>query len=289
MTYKPVEKIERVLIIDDNDQNRLILKHMLHKWNIETDEAADGVEALRMMQSRTDYDVAIVDYNMPGMNGLELIAEIRKQKLSVPGSQAIVMYTSSEDPDVVKGCQELKVNYRVEKPIKMKELHQVLSSVCEVAEAPVQTAEKHEAPPLPTAPAEAAPAAKGPVILIAEDNTINMTLIRYMLQKLYPACILHEAGNGQEAIEMYPKCQPDIVLMDMQMPIMDGLNATRNIRKLEAELNRRSAIIALTANAMAGERENCLNAGMDEYLTKPLQQKVLVETINAFWQPAENQ
>ena len=289
MTYKPVEKIERVLIIDDNDQNRLILKHMLHKWNIKTDEAADGVEALRMMQSRTDYDVAIVDYNMPGMNGLELIAEIRKQKLSVPGRQAIVMYTSSEDPDVVKGCQELKVNYRVEKPIKMKELHQVLSSVCEVADAPVQAAEKHEAPPLPTAPAEAAPAAKGPVILIAEDNTINMTLIRYMLQKLYPACILHEAGNGQEAIEMYPKCQPDIVLMDMQMPIMDGLNATRNIRKLEAELNRRSAIIALTANAMAGERENCLNAGMDEYLTKPLQQKVLVETINAFWQTAENQ
>jgi PAS domain S-box-containing protein len=288
VTYKPIEKIERVLIIDDNDQNRLILKHMLQKWNIKTDEAANGEEALRMLQSRTDYDVAIVDYNMPGMNGLELIAEIRKQQLSVPGRQAIVMYTSSEDPDVVKGCQELKVNFRVEKPIKMKELHQVLSSICEVAEAPVQAPEKYETPPLPATTANTVPAAKGPVILVAEDNTINMTLIRYMLQKLYPACILHEAGNGREAIEMYSKCQPDIVLMDMQMPIMDGLNATRNIRKLEAELNKRSAIIALTANAMAGERENCLKAGMDDYLTKPIQQKMLVETLNAFWQPGEN-
>ncbi|MCU0375274.1 MAG: response regulator, partial [Chitinophagaceae bacterium] len=249
---------------------------------------ADGLEALRLMQSRTDYDVAIVDYNMPGMNGLELIAEIRKQKLSVPGRQAIVMYTSSEDPDVVKGCQELKVNYRVEKPIKMKELYQVLSSVCEVTETPEQMPERHEIPQPPDQQTETI-TAKGPVILIAEDNAINMTLIRYMLQKLYPACVLHEAGNGQEALDMYQHCNPDIVLMDMQMPIMDGLDATRNIRRLEAQLNTRCAIIALTANAMTGERENCLNAGMDEYLTKPLQQKVLVETINAFWQPSASQ
>lgn len=283
LAYKPVEKIERVLVIDDNDQNRMILKHMLKKWNIETDEAADGVEALRMMQSRTDYDVAIVDYNMPGMNGLELIAEIRKQKLSVPGRQAIVMYTSSEDPAVVKGCQELKVNYRVEKPIKMKELYQVLSSVCEVTEALEAPANLGQ-PPLPVQK-EVAITEKGPVILIAEDNAINMTLIKYMLQKLYPACVLHEAGNGQIALERYRDCLPDIVLMDMQMPVMDGLDATRNIRKLEAELGKKSTIIALTANAMTGERENCLKAGMDEYLTKPLQQKVLVETINSFWQP----
>jgi CheY-like chemotaxis protein len=116
-------------------------------------------------------------------------------------------------------------------------------------------------------------------VLIAEDNTINMALVKFILAKILPDALPIEAVNGVEAVNKYRVYMPDLVLMDMQMPEMDGLEATRTIRQMEQELDRRVPILALTANAMSGERENCLNAGMDDYLTKPLQQKLLTDML----------
>lgn len=277
--YRSVEAIRKVLIIDDNEKNRIILRHMLEHWGIETDEASHGMEALQKLKNKKDYNVIIVDYNMPEINGIQVIERIRKEHLSDPNEQAIIMYTSSEDPEVVKGCQELGVKYRVEKPIKMKELHRILSRVFE--EDP-QVMDKNKELGPNHLNDEKPEKGKGLNILIAEDNTINMALIKYLMSKILPDSHMIEAVDGVEAVRKYVKYLPDLVLMDMQMPHKDGLAATREIRLVESEINRKVPIIALTANAMAGERENCLRAGMDDYLTKPLQQKLLDDVIHRY-------
>lgn len=278
-TYRSVEAIRKVLIIDDNEKNRIILRHMLEHWGIETEEAAHGQEALQKLKNKKDYNVIIVDYNMPELNGIQVIERIRKEHLSDPNEQAIIMYTSSEDPEVIKGCHELGVKYRVEKPIKMKELHRILSRIFE--EDP-QVMDKNKELGLNHLADENVERGKGLNILIAEDNTINMALIKYLMSKILPNSNMIEALDGVEAVRKYVKYLPDLVLMDMQMPHKDGLAATREIRLVESEINRKVPIIALTANAMAGERENCLNAGMDDYLTKPLQQKLLEDLIHHY-------
>jgi len=277
--YRSVEAIRKVLIIDDNEKNRIILRHMLEHWGIETEEAAHGLEALQKLKNKKDYNVIIVDYNMPEINGIQVIERIRKEHLSDPNEQAIIMYTSSEDPEVIKGCQKLGVKYRVEKPIKMKELHRILSRVFE--EDPQVMDKNKDLGPIHL-PDETIEKRKGINILIAEDNTINMALIKYLMSKILPNSNMIEAEDGVEAVRKYVKYLPDLVLMDMQMPHKDGLAATREIRWVESELNRKVPIIALTANAMAGERENCLNAGMDDYLTKPLQLKLLEDLIHRY-------
>ncbi len=274
--YKSVEAIRKVLIIDDNEKNRIILKHMLHEWGIESEEAEHGAEALEKLKNHTDYNVIIVDYNMPDINGIQVIQKIRDNHLADPKDQAIIMYTSSEDPEVIRGCQALGVKYRVEKPIKMKELHRILSRVFE--EDP-QVLEKNKAIADENKEEDAIEWHGDLKVLIAEDNTINMALIKYLMHKILPDCTIIEALDGVEAVKRYCKYLPDLVLMDMQMPHKDGLAATREIRLIEEELGRKIPILALTANAMQGERENCIEAGMDDYLTKPIQQKLLMAMI----------
>lgn len=276
-TYRPVTSISNVLIIDDNEKNRVILRHMINQWGLTTTEAADGYEALERIKEEKEYSVIIVDYNMPGINGLEVIQRIREEHLSDPEKQAIVMYTSSDDPEVVRGCQKLGVRYRVEKPVKMKELYRILSKAFMHERQgaglalPVGSIDDNKEQQIAHS--------GGLKVLIAEDNTINMALVKFILAKILPDALPIEAVNGVEAVSKYRVYMPDLVLMDMQMPEMDGLEATRTIRQMEQELDRRVPILALTANAMSGERENCLNAGMDDYLTKPLQQKLLADML----------
>ncbi|MEM0518011.1 response regulator [Aequorivita flava] len=250
--------IKSVLIVDDNENNRKILKRMLEIKNIQVKEAESGLKALLVMLENPEFDVIIMDYHMPIMDGIETIQKIKGLKPSAQELPFIVLYSSSDDDKLQAACDELEVSSRLVKPIRMKQMYQTLSRIKnnEAAKAPVI----EEKPTQPTI--------CDLKILVAEDNDVNMHLTRLYLKSIVPNAIIVEATNGAEAVEKYKKEFPDFVLMDVQMPKMNGLEAARKIRAAEVQME--VPIIALTAGSLPGEKEKCLNAGMTDFLTKPL-------------------
>ena len=249
----------RALVVDDNATNREILVHQTSSWAMSARATGDPEEALGWIRSGERFDVALLDMQMPGMDGATL-AE-RLQETEAGRALPIVILTS-----LGKRLEDTRpgVAYAayLTKPIRPSELHDTLvtvlaghpGAVLVRAESPVarvdDMAERH---PLR--------------ILVAEDNAVNQQLVTLMLRRLgYRADL---AGNGAEAVEAIRRQRYDLVLMDVQMPEMDGLEATRRICAATAPADR-PRIIAMTANAMAGDREECLQAGMDDYLAKPL-------------------
>lgn len=259
-----LEEIKKVLIVDDNENNRKILRRMLEIKNIEVEEAESGLKALLIMIDRPEFDVVIMDYHMPVMDGIETIRKIKGLAPSQPCKQPfIVLYSSSDDDQLQKACDELEIASRLVKPIRMKQMYHILSGLKNLA------AEK------PIIPNEeiVASTSLDLKILVAEDNEVNMQLIKLFLQSHVPNAIVIEAINGEEAVEKYMQETPDIVLMDVQMPTMNGLDATRKIRATEVQVE--VPIIALTAGSLPGEKEKCIQAGMTDFLTKPLLKQTL--------------
>ena len=256
--------IKKVLIVDDNANNRKILRRMLEIKKIEVEEAESGMKALMLMMDHPEFDVVIMDYHMPVMDGLETIRKIKRLKPYKEHCQPfVVLYSSSDDDQLQQACDELKVKNRLVKPIRMKQMYQVLARLKDTP------AEKSPAVP-ETAPAIAAPEMK---ILVAEDNEVNMYLTKIFIKSLIPEAVVIEANNGIDAVEKFYTESPDIVFMDVQMPKMNGLDATVKIRA--AEENMEVPIIALTAGSLPGEREKCIQAGMTDFLTKPLLKQTL--------------
>jgi two-component system, sensor histidine kinase and response regulator len=288
----------RVLIVDDNESNRIILHHLVTGWGMLDDQAQDAASAMALIEQQArngvSYDVAIVDMLMPGKDGLEFAKDM---KVHPVGSLIrLVILTSL----IQKGHAELarQAGYAayLTKPTRHDQLSNCLRTVLGlpelVCEATVTTVPA-PAPPLITRHtlAETGSAAR---ILVAEDNLINQKLTVRMLEKLgYQSDVV---GNGQEALAALAKVSYAMILMDCQMPVMDGLAATTEIRRRETldvkretpdEIRttlhavdasrftndappRHIPIVALTANAMSGDRDRCLAAGMDDYLTKPV-------------------
>ncbi|GGW30194.1 PAS domain-containing hybrid sensor histidine kinase/response regulator [Arenibacter certesii] len=259
-----LEDIKRVLIVDDNENTRKILRRMLEIKNIEVEEADSGLKALLIMMDQPNFDVIIMDYHMPVMDGIETIGKIKglapSQSCEIP---FIVLYNSSDDDQLQAACDELEVESRLVKPIRMRQMYQTLSGLKNLAVVQPIIAKNEISEP-------SCPHLK---ILIAEDNEINMQLTKLFLQGLVPNAAVVEALNGAEAVEKYTQEKPDIVLMDVQMPITNGLEATRQIRASEDEVE--VPIIALTAGSLPGEKERCLDAGMTDFLAKPLLQQSL--------------
>ncbi len=259
-----LHEIKNVLIVDDNANNRKILRRMLEIKHIHVEEADSGLEAILVMRDHPEFDVVIMDYHMPIMDGLETIRKIKSLHPAQKEEQPfIILYSSSDDENLQKACDELQVENRLVKPIRMKQMYEVLSNL------------KKQREHLPIAPAAEVTSNHIPElkILIAEDNEVNMYLTKIFLSNLLPKAKVIEAGNGEEAVEYYQQEHPDIVLMDVQMPKMDGLDATRKIRALEK--NVEVPIIALTAGSLPGEKEKCAGAGMNDFLTKPLLRQTL--------------
>ena len=264
----------RVLIVDDNATNRLILHHQITAWSMVDDAAADGVQALEMLHAAArrgePYHLAILDLNMPGMNGLELARAIKAD----PGISEVrlIMLTSMGACASAQEAREAGIIAYLTKPVRQSHLLNCLVALM-----------RNTAP----GPPQVVPAAsciKFPgKVLLAEDNLVNQEVTRAMLEGC--GCQVESAFNGTEVLAAMGRTRYDIILMDCQMPQLDGYETTRIIRKQEAAGDQpRNVIIAVTAHAMEGDRETCLAAGMDDYLGKPFTQEELQHTL-ARWLP----
>jgi PAS domain S-box-containing protein len=264
--------IKKVLIVDDNENNRKILKRMLERKNIEVEECDSGLKALLLTMDKPEFDVIIMDYHMPVMDGIETIRKMRSIVPAAPHvAPYIVLYSSSDDSNLQDACDELEIENRLVKPIRMKHMYQVLSTL--------KNAEKKKLEQIKIMATEVS---KYKIkILIAEDNAINMLLTKTYLKDILPQALIIEAKDGTEAVEQYHKESPDLILMDIQMPQLNGIEATNKIRAMENNIE--IPIIALTAGSLPGEKEKCLQAGMSDFLTKPLLKQTLCDMIQKWF------
>lgn len=273
LQWDNLEKLQKVLIVDDNANNRHILKEMLAIKSIATDEAENGIQALDFLKEGRKYDLVLMDYHMPYMDGLESIKHIRKLPDYTPEKQDILLLCSSSDnQEIIDACKTYSVKQRLMKPIGLSNLFNALSQLDSLHAGENLTP---EAPPWLSA--------EEINIMIVEDNPVNMMLARTIVKGLLPQAKLLEAENGKVAVDLFKLNWVDIILMDVQMPIMSGYEATRLIREHENG-KMKTPIIALTAGTVKGERDKCLEAGMNDYITKPIVkgalEKALQEWLN---------
>lgn len=274
--FNNIDAIKRALIVDDNDNNRTILNQMLLLKNIKSDEAKNGFEALQFLAEGEHYDVILIDYHMPYMDGIETIKKVR-QSFSASHEELpiILLHSSAEDSNLQAECQELMVNQRLIKPVKMQDIYHALSRLHFKTIEPLITAQSSEI-------SHMADAVK---ILIVEDNEINMFLIKVILERIIPDALLLEAKNGLEGIDSFLKNNPDLVFLDIQMPEMNGYEVVIRIRELED--SRHTPVIALTAGNVKGEREKCLQVGMDDFLVKPVVENTIFQILNKWLNRSE--
>jgi len=262
---------KHVLIVDDHETNRRILEHHTRGWNMQSTSIADPGLALASLRETYEnggnVDIAILDMMMPGMDGLELAKAIKQDPLI--GPIKLIMLTSMGQRLSPASLQIAGLEACLIKPVREKELRTCLSrlmgQVVEVDSTTVTSVPKPAA--MTPIIAAASPAAASNIkILVAEDNIVNQKLAIGLLKKLGHSAVI--VNNGLEALNAQEKDCYDIILMDCQMPEMDGYEATRELRKRTDKSP--VGIIAMTANAMEGDREKCLAAGMDDYLSKPV-------------------
>ncbi len=275
---KTYEDIQNCLVIDDNENNLLILEHLLVSRGIKPVTVNNGHKALEIIRDKKSFDVIIVDYHMPEMDGLETIRYIREQLKLTPDKQPIILlHSSSDDAKIHKECKELGVYLKLAKPVKIEELDKILSRINE--KGPDLGISRQKSMEYDNYQSEETLSL---TILIADDNDMNRLLAKSVLLENFPDAKIIEAENGKEAVDKTIRHEPDIVFMDIQMPIMNGNEATLKIRQSRVEKRKHIPIIGLTAGAMKKEREKSLNAGMDEFLTKPLEPFRIKNAIHRF-------
>ncbi|ARM30189.1 response regulator [Prosthecochloris sp. HL-130-GSB] len=262
-----------VLIVDDNRTNREILTVLLRSWDMHTEEAPDGAVALKMLEehehSNKPFDIAIIDMQMPGMDGITLGRDIQSGKPD--SAPRMIMMSSMTRQDLPETAGKSGFAALLHKPVQPQGLKKVMCSLI---------AHKHHEPvgSLP-------PEKKGDKrfdlrkarILLVEDNQVNQQVAILMLKKL--GLRADTAANGREALDALGSLPYDLVLMDVQMPVMDGLETTRVIRRGYREIRPDIPIIAMTAHAMESDRKKCLAAGMDDYISKPVNYNTLAELL----------
>jgi signal transduction histidine kinase/DNA-binding response OmpR family regulator len=256
----------RVLVVDDNATNRRVLDRMLSRWGMRPDTVSGSDEALAALGSAHEqgnpYRLILTDMHMPGTNGFGLIEEIRRrEEWAAP---TILMLTSAGYSGDILRCQQLGVTAYLLKPIRQSELREAIVRVV----AQKQTQPELTLPSKQSALAVSEQAGVGLDILVAEDNPVNQKLAIRLLQKRGHRIALAE--NGQEVLGLLERQTFDLILMDVQMPVMDGVDTTIEVRRREHKTGQHIPIYAVTANAMKGDREHYLDVGMDGYLAKPL-------------------
>ncbi len=262
----------RVLVVDDNVTNRCILEALLKSWRMASVSVADGQSALaethQAVNAQQPFDVILLDANMPEMDGFEVAETIRQ----TPGLSdvTILMLTSTQYPGEAARCRELGLGAYLVKPIRPSDLFDAIVTVLgfTVCDAPRQES---------TAPTRVPREGQSLRILLAEDNAVNQKLAVRLLEKAGHR--VTAAWNGNEVLERLEEDTFDLILMDVQMPEKDGLEATAAIRQQEQATGEHIPIIAMTAHALKGDRERCLDAGMDAYLAKPARRQDLLTII----------
>ncbi len=261
----------RVLAVDDNDSNRQILDQMLRSWQMIPTLAASGPEALAALQVAEQggppFGLVLVDARMPDMDGFALVERVIADRERA--RLAIMMLSSGDQRGDLARCRELGIAVHVTKPVKQSELLDAIATTLGVA---VSTPDR-----VMPSPMTMTTSGRTYDVLVAEDNPVNQTLAVALLGKRGHRVTV--VATGQLAVEAMKRQSFDLVLMDVQMPVLDGLSATRIIRDLERVGGGHTPIIAMTARAMSGDRELCLASGMDGYVTKPIHALALFETI----------
>jgi|HubBroStandDraft_6_1064221.scaffolds.fasta_scaffold00923_13 PAS domain S-box-containing protein len=278
-TIAPPELLRgvKVLVVDDNRTNRRILEGMLLRWHMKPTPVDCAAAALAQLSSALEagepYPLILTDMHMPEMDGFALIEQIRQRpELS---AATIMMLTSAGHRGDAARCQELGVAAYLLKPIRQSELREAVARV-------LGAREQEGAIPLITRFSLQETREPGAClrVLLAEDNLVNQRLAVRLLEKRGHRVVV--ASTGLEALEALEKESFDLVLMDVQMPEMDGLEATATIREKEKSSGLHQAVVALTAHAMKGDREKCLAAGMDGYLTKPIRPQELDQLLETY-------
>nr|MBI1230855.1 PAS domain S-box protein [Cytophagales bacterium] len=274
--WQDIAGISHALVVDDNATNRHLLREMLAAKRIKVTEAENGFEALKLLEERILVDVILMDLRMPYLNGLETAEKIRK--LNTPSSQIPILLLSSSgderhEPELL---QRLSITHKLAKPLRSEQIFKAIASTISPASEPARVEEE--------SPAKDFLQNRHFRVLVAEDNPVNMRLTKIILSKISERVEVIEKANGLDAYEWVTKETPDIILMDIQMPIMNGYEAAKAIRSLESA--KQVPIIALTAGAVMGEKDRCLEAGMNDYVSKPILQDALTKLM-AKWLKAD--
>ena len=246
---------KKILIVDDNKTNRRILKVQTDNWGMISRVAESPIEAIKMFEENSEFDIVILDYQMPLMDGLTLAAEIRKfeKGKNVP----IIILTSIGKKENLIDFEDLNLSAFLNKPIKHVQLYETISSVLNGANK-INAERSRRKIKIDNLPLK---------ILLAEDNVVNQKVALRILEKMgFRADV---SANGYEVLSALKKINYDIILMDIYMPEMDGYETSGKILKRYSQ-DERPKIIAMTANAMQGDKDKCLDAGMDDYISKPV-------------------
>ncbi|HEX2740132.1 MAG TPA: response regulator, partial [Rubrobacter sp.] len=292
-TYKRADPVPRanlgelrVLVVDDNETNRKILHEQVVPWGMESVAVENGWEALQALReaakSDEPYDLAILDREMPNMDGMELATRIKADPSIA--STRLIMLSSAAGRGESEEARRIGIEACLSKPVRQSRLYDTIAALMGSPEAQATTREpEQEAPLLRGEASEAGFRERRVPVLVVEDNVVNQRVAVKMLQKLgYRADV---AANGLEALEALSRIPYSAILMDVQMPEMDGYAATREIRGRQSGKDR-TPIIAMTANAMQGDKEKALKAGMDDYVSKPVKLEALAAVMQR-WIPRE--
>lgn len=269
-------QINHVLVVDDNPNNCRILQQTLTNWDIKVSLASNGFDALSIA-ARQSFDAIIVDYQMPAMDGLQTIRTIQ----SIPNykkdtCQVILLHSSAKNLQNQIDRMGIHIHAILNKPIKPMELYKAMlrDRIKEETEAaPNQEKRLANKNTLEV---------KEKKVLIAEDVETNMMLVKALISRAAPQIELIQAVDGLDALNKAKEYHPDLILMDIQMPNLDGYEASRRLRAEDGDYYQNLPIIALTAHALKGERERCLQAGMNDYITKPIDSNKLVEVLSTY-------
>jgi two-component system sensor histidine kinase/response regulator len=260
-----------VLIVDDNATNRKILHEILSHWGMKPSEAMNGNQALDLLlhSSEEKFELVLMDGNMPHMDGFQVTERIRQNETirDIP----IIMLTSAGNRGDAQLCKRLQIAGYLTKPVQQSDLFNCIATVLGMDN------QESQSQPLITSHLLREEKSRYKVLL-AEDNAVNQKLAVRLLEKQGHSVTV--ANNGEEVMQSLTSNSYHIILMDVQMPILDGLETTRRIREQEQTSGEHIPIIAMTAHAMKGDRERCLDAGMDSYISKPIQVDILFETMH---------
>ena len=292
----------RVLVIDDNPVNRAILTEQLGSWHFESAAAESGPVGLAFVDKAAELGIAIdciiLDYQMPAMNGEDVLAALRARPHGK--NLPVIMLTSVDQADFGRMIVEHGVDAHLTKPARSSLLLETIVEVLQEARQrrPLETPAMVE--PTQPAPAAMPEAASAPLerrysphaataldVLVAEDNEVNQLVFSQILNSL--GVTYKIVGNGKLAVEAHRIHSPAVIVMDVSMPEMNGLEATGQIRLADAERGAHTPVIGVTAHALKGDRERCINAGMDDYLSKPVSPDKLAEKIRKWMLEAKRQ
>lgn len=262
---KPIPDLQglRLLVVDDHPTNRKIVRHQGRAWGMQVDEAAGGAEALAQIRQARPYDIALIDMQMPEMDGEMLGAQLRQDPAAA--SVRLIMMTSIDQGNAPARLRRLGFAAYLVKPVRESRL---LDAIVTALRSPDEGTSDET-------PRESSPI-RAEKILVVEDHRINQKVILNQLKLLHYRADCAE--NGRQALDRLSQHPYDVVLMDCQMPVLDGYETTRELRRREGETHH-TIVIAMTAHAMKGDREKCLAAGMDDYLSKPINVATLERTL----------